>query len=411
MVELRKQKLGGAVILMENKVEYLVGSLPMDVSPMHAYSDDVIDFMDCFSRELRKRGIKLHLSDLISLAFWCRKANIKKLKEQAGMACRMGRGLVFHITPSNVPVNFAFSYFFGLLSGNANIVRVPNKDFVQITEIVSVLKNILAEERFQRIAGKTVFVRYAHEKEVTDRFSQMADCRIIWGGNQTINEIRKSPMKEKSTEIVFADRYSFGILSTQAVISASQQELQNLAEKFYNDTYLMDQNACSTPHLLVWIGEQAQKAQMLFWDEVKKIVENYDLEPIKAVDKYTDLCMIAMNQDVKNAAISQYKNRIYVWNLTELPEDIDRLRGRYGMFYQIAYAKKDDFYQDVTITSKVQTILYYGIEPKDIWNWMVHKELAGIDRIVPFGKSLDMNVFWDGYDIVGQLSRKIEIYE
>lgn len=411
MEELRKQKLGGAVILMENKVEYLVGSLPMDVRPMQAYSDDVIEFMDCFSRELRKRAAKMHLPDLISLAFWCRKANIIKLKEQAGGVCRMGRGLVFHITPSNVPVNFVFSYFFGLLSGNANIVRVPNKDFVQITEILSVLKKILTEERFQKIAGKTAFVRYAHEKEVTDWFSEMADCRMIWGGNQTINEIRKSPMKEKSTEIVFADRYSFGMLSTQAVIAASQQELRELAEKFYNDTYLMDQNACSTPHLLVWIGEQMQEAQSLFWDEVKKIVENYDLEPIKAVDKYTDLCMIAMNQDVKNATINQYKNRIYVWNLTDLPEDIDRLRGRYGMFYQIAYAKKEDFYRDATITSKVQTVLYYGIEPADIWSWIVDKELAGIDRIVPFGKSLDMNVYWDGYDIIGQLSRRIEIYE
>jgi len=27
---------------------------------------------------------------------------------------RLGRGLIFHICPSNVPTNFAYSFFFGL---------------------------------------------------------------------------------------------------------------------------------------------------------------------------------------------------------------------------------------------------------------------------------------------------------
>ena len=32
--------------------------------------------------------------------------------------------------------------------------------------------------------------------------------------------------------------------------------MKNFVKKFYNDTYLVDQNACSSPHLIVWIGHE-----------------------------------------------------------------------------------------------------------------------------------------------------------
>ena len=37
--------------------------------------------------------------------------------------------MIFHVCPSNVPTNFIYSFFFGLLSGNSNIVKVPSKNF------------------------------------------------------------------------------------------------------------------------------------------------------------------------------------------------------------------------------------------------------------------------------------------
>ena len=45
---------------------------------------------------------------------------------------RVGLGLIFHITPSNVPTNFCYSLIFGLLTGNTNIVKVHSQKFEQI---------------------------------------------------------------------------------------------------------------------------------------------------------------------------------------------------------------------------------------------------------------------------------------
>ena len=56
------------------------------------------------------------------------------------------------------------------------------------------------------------------------------------------------------------------------------KEIQRLAEKFYNDTYLVDQNACSSPHLIIWMGNQINKGRKKFWKSILKIA-SYKFSP------------------------------------------------------------------------------------------------------------------------------------
>ena len=65
--------------------------------------------------------------DVIAFALWCRNLEVKELSSPNSH--RTGRGLVFHITPGNVPINFAYSLITGLVSGNVNIVRLTSKKF------------------------------------------------------------------------------------------------------------------------------------------------------------------------------------------------------------------------------------------------------------------------------------------
>lgn len=60
------------------------------------------------------------------------------------------------------------------------------------------------------------------------------------------------------------------------------------------------------------------------------------------------------------------------------------------------------------MTSRLQTILYYGVDKQQILEVVLQNHCQGVDRIVPFGSALDMNVYWDGYDIIGQLSRRLQ---
>ncbi len=398
--------------MRSDKTEWLIGQEEVAVRPLPLYSDIVVDFLDQLSGVLRQKAGKERYADVLSLAFWCRRGNILRKKEAAAETdCRLGRGLLFHITPSNVPVNFAFSYFFGLLSGNANIVRVPSRDFPQIDLICEAVREVLEKPEYQELKQGTAFVRYGRDKELTDRLSAKADGRIIWGGDEAIRTIRQSPMKPKSVEIVFADRYSLGILDCEAVLRATEEECIQLARHFYNDTYLMDQNACSTPHLLLWMGQGQQEARRRFWRAVWQEAQRYDLAPIKAVDKYTDLCMAGMREDIRLEQVKSYEtygNLLYTLELARLPEDINILRGKFGMFYQYTLEQLSDLAP--YIDQRVQTLVYYGIDRQELLEFVIKNRLLGIDRIVPFGSSLEMDVYWDGYDILGQLSRRLEAY-
>jgi len=61
------------------------------------------------------------------------------------------------------------------------------------------------------------------------------------------------------------------------------------------------------------------------------------------------------------------------------------------------------------INSKFQTLTYYGILKKHLYDFVLKNRLRGIDRIVPVGQAHEMDLKWDGYDIINSLSRIIDI--
>mgnify|MGYP002564441702 CR=1 FL=1 len=56
--------------------------------------------------------------DVVAFGFFCRRANLEALAREyeGAVSDRLGRGISFHIAPSNVPVNFAYSLAAGLLA-------------------------------------------------------------------------------------------------------------------------------------------------------------------------------------------------------------------------------------------------------------------------------------------------------
>ncbi len=398
-------------------MKQLCGVRQVKKFPMEPYSELVCDFLDNYSVALRKDSEAKQYPDVITFAFWARKANILKKKQEFlkrhDKQIWIGRGIVFHIAPSNIPINFIFSYAFGLLAGNSNIVRVPSKSFPQVECMCRVLEQVLLQEKYKRIYEMTCIVRYEQDKAITDEFSQKCNVRVIWGGDTTIEAVRESKLPSRSTEITFADRYSFGILNAKRLLESSLEEKQFLAEQFYNDTYLMDQNACSTPHLICWQLDGVSQAewemiQEEFWNQVQLSAGKYKLEDIKVSEKYLSLCEeVICNDTIKRVKI--YSNLLYVCELSCLDEKaITSVRGKYGLFFQ--YCLKDEFNElRVFSNEKVQTCAYYGVDVKKLTNDFITNGYSGVDRIVPFGKTLDIDLIWDGYDLITQMSRIIQM--
>lgn len=390
-----------------NGVRYLAGSDSLNARPLPVYSDEAISFLSELSAQLLQTpGVRAY-PDVVSVAFWCRRANLLKRKEGCSQTeNRLGRGLAFHIAPSNIPVNFAFSFFFALLSGNASIVRVPSKPFPQVELICQAIRAILP--RHPEIAARTAFVSYPADEETTAVFSAMADLRIIWGGDATVSAIRRLPAKPRCVDIVFPDRYSVCVLDGKAIASLGMEELRRLAERFYNDTYLMDQNACSSPQLILWRNGVAEGKER-FWSAVlAQAEEKYALQGMTAVDKYTQLCQDAIDHAEVAQVVQMGGNLLYRAQLAMLPiEEKTSLRGKGGYFYEYDFASLEELGQ--IVDEKYQTLTYFGLDPEEVRELVMGLRLPGIDRIVPVGSAMDIDIIWDGYDLAVMMSRVIDV--
>ncbi len=391
-------------------IDYLVGNSDISNKPLVPYSDIVCNFLASLSKKLMKhKDIKTY-PDVMSFAFWCRNANLKILKEQYNKTdqIRLGRGVVFHIAPSNVPVNFAFSLCFGLISGNTNIVRISSKRMPQIDLICNVINDLLVRPRFAEMNNRVAVIRYERSDKITSVLSLLCDIRIIWGGDSTIANIRRFEISPRCIDLAFSDRYSIAIIDSKSISGITSKELKKIAVNFYNDTYIMDQNACSSPHVVFWHGKITKKDKNRFWSAVHEVVSSkYDLTEIKAVDKYARI----LNQSVIDDNVIHMENLDNLVTYVELKHvenNLSDYRGMFGLFYTYEIENLDVLAG--IVNNKFQTLAYFGLSNEQLTNLVLKNNITGIDRIVPMGRALDMSIVWDGYDVVSYLSRVIDIH-
>lgn len=391
-----------------SKVTYLTGSVEIvgnlvDTPARIPFDDEVIEFLNETSREIMKDPRSKVYSDVITFGFWIRKGSILKLKERFENdrnGLQLGKGVAFHIAPSNVPCNFAYSLVSGLLTGNANILRVPSKDFPQVTIITDAFNKVL--EKYQSLKPYVLLVRYGRDKEINDLFSSVADVRVVWGGNQTIAELRKSELPPRSGEVTFADRYSLAIIDADSYLTIENKA--KVAEDFYNDTFFSDQNACTSPRIIVWTGEKKEEAKRIFWKEEHRIVEKkYTFQAIQGVNKLTSSFLIAASQP--GVKVEDHSDNLIIRvSVPEIKDNLMDYRDNSGYFYE--YDCKDILdIKNLCNDKSCQTIAYIG--DKNIVMPLIQAGVNGIDRVVPMGKTMDFDLIWDGYNLPALLTRTI----
>ena len=373
-------------------------------TPLRPFEPMVLDSLGEISAAILKSPVGRQFPDLTAFAFYIRRANLQKLEDALDLGeIRLGRGLCFHVAPANIPINFAFTWVFSLLAGNANVVRLPSKDFPQVDALLSVINAAL--EKYPELKERNAFVKYPRtDNETTAAYCQMADCRMIWGGDRTIAAIKALPTRPRCVDICFADRYSVAMINADAVLSADETQLARLAEGFYNDTYLMDQNACSSPQVILW-ERDSPEAREKFWGAVETLArKKYVLQDAVAVDKYTLFCEEAVgNENI--LSVSRKGNLLYRVELKSLPPDVVSHRGKAGFFFEYALKSRDELFN--VVTEKFQTVTQFGIDAAELARQSASAHLRGIDRIVPVGQAMDIGILWDGFDLIRMLSRII----
>lgn len=395
-----------------DRLSYLVGSGDTlrgmcGVAAKRPFDTSILDFLNDISKSLRANKEAKAYSDIITFAFWIRKSSTARWKERFEKNdgnIHLGRGVAFHIAPSNVPVNYAYSLVVGLLTGNANVVRVPSKNFAQVRIINEAILDVLRMEDHAGMKDYICLVRYDKSREINDLLSSVADTRIIWGGDATIEELRKSPLEPRASEITFADRFSLAVINSESYLERKDQ--QKIAEDFYNDTYLTDQNACTSPRMVVWTGNQTEKAKKIFWENLHTLVrKKYTFQPVQGVNKLTSSYLLAAaHEGVRIESVPD--NLIVRASIPEIPDNLMALKDNSGYFFE--YDCRDILeLRTLCDDIRCQTVAYIG--DKKMFDSLLASGVKGIDRIVPVGQTMDFSFIWDGYDLYERMTRTVII--
>lgn len=397
------------MILMQKDfrgIDFLIGNDEIlerivSVPALPIFSNKMVNFFNQLSIDLMHDNEAKKYPDIIAYAFWIRKSHLDSVRENyKSNIQRIGRGVAFQIAPSNIPVQFAVSMTYSLLSGNASIVRISNKDFEQTHIICRCIQNLLNTTHAD-IKNYLCIIKYGHDDIITQALSDICDIRMIWGGDNTIAEIRKTHIPARCIDLGFSDRYSIAIFDADALL---EKNIKSLANDFYNDTYWVDQNACSSPRIVIWIGNKISEARLVFWQELEKLVhKKYNMEPIISSEKLLNSAIFSASHPDS----TQIKNDNYLVRMEvgKLQDDIMKYKGNSGYFFEYIAKNLEEIVP--LMKKECQTIVFVGDIEEQLREIINKHGVRGVDRIVPVGQGTNISFVWDGLDLPNVLSRQI----
>ncbi|MBI1353747.1 MAG: gamma-glutamyl phosphate reductase [Acidobacteria bacterium] len=376
------------------------------------FSEAAVDFCAAFATRLGRDPQARRYPELTALAFWIRRAELERLRREFAALendslLRAPRGLVFHVPPGNVDTMFVYSWLLGLLCGNRNIIRLSRNRDEPVEILCRIAGEALAEADPLLQAGNAV-VSYAHEAEINAALSAACDTRVVWGGDSTVALFRHFPLAPHGTEIVFPDRFSFAALRAEAVLALDEAALAQLAEQFYNDAYWFHQLGCSSPRLAVWVGtaDACRAAGDRFFPAVAETVrrKHYELPAAARMRRFTFECESILDRPV--AGRRDLGRELACLRLETL-EDFSREHCGGGLFWEYFAEHLGEI--ETMLDRRDQTLTHFGFPADELraaaraWNG------RGLDRIVPVGRALQFDRYWDGMDLFAALTRCVAV--
>lgn len=385
-----------------------LGDLARQPNP-EPFSDVVLSFCRDLSESILKDDQARRFPELKAFAFWTRPKALEALARhhQALVPDRgvmTGKGVLFHLPPANVALLFAYNWILGLLAGNRAIVRLSSRRQEQADILLRLIRDGLAA--CPDIGAGQLFLSYGHDDSVTALLSSVCDLRVVWGGDATVSHLREIPLPPSADEISFGDRFSLAAFKARAILDLSDEERRFLAEDLYNDIFWFDQMACSSPRLIVWVGDKDEAAAA-----GKKLYAA--LAETSAAKGY------APDAGVLSAKLAYTYRAMLDWPVT-------RMKMIGGRLMVLSLERFADFREDVfgagtlfdlvlpdldalapSIRRKDQTLVHFGFSARELAGFVRLLGGRGLDRLVPPGQALSFGAIWDGHDLLGEFSKVV----
>jgi hypothetical protein len=384
----------------------------------------VVEFLTKFARKLLAPATARGYPELASLGFFLRKGEITKELSKLDTSklatgdevFRFPRGVVFHVPPANVDTIFGYSWALAALAGNHNVVRVSSRSAGATETVIAALHAALSEvdpRTALAITQTQRMVTYDRSDAITGALSKAADLRVIWGGDASVNALRRYPLAPHARDLTFPDRSSFAVMSVKGWQETSEPERKVAAEGFYNDSYWFDQAACSSPRTVFWVGdaEGAAEAGEQFRGLLAGVLagKRHVTEPAMAVQKRVAAYGAAVDGRITKISFDGAgadTNGLATLELVDATSMPREWLGA-GTFATTHVPALSDLVP--IVVRKDQTVGHFGFTRQELAEFAAALAGRGVDRIVPFGSALTFSAIWDGYDLLAEFSRLVTV--
>lgn len=375
-----------------------------------------VAFVGRFSRKLLTHARIREFPELAALGHWFRPARLQDLAARHAPSPEstrvVGRGLAFHLAPSNVDSVSMYSWILSLLAGNTNVVRVSQKLGPQLDFVLDILRELTAEPVGVEVAARIVLLTYPHDAQITQAISARCQLRVVWGGDDTVATIRGIPLRPTATEVVFPDRFSLAAIHADRLLSATDAELDKLARGFYNDAFWFAQQACSSPRVVYWVGTDRAcvTARARFWAAI-------EAETLVRAPENTAAMVVARLGAAFELAAAQAAHPDGGALLPAQPLRLSLEHGLNAVVKQV-HCGNGLFLEDSlpslaalanSLSDREQTLSVFGFDRAELDALVDALPTRALDRIVPIGSALDFSTTWDGLDLITSFTRRIEI--
>jgi hypothetical protein len=274
-----------------------------------------------------------------------------------------------------------------------------------VEALLGVIRTVAAGDDELRRSNR--FVTYGHDDAVTAGLSAWCAHRVIWGGDDAVGAIRPIPLPSHASERVFGNKYSFAAIEAARYQAAGEAERMRLASAFFNDLFWFDQMACSSPHVVFWVGSAgaAEAAAREFEQALQAEVTRRRFAPpvSSAVHRRTYAFGLAASADVR--VVLEHTGFVGVHVRDRAALDKDVCGG--GLLRHVAAASLAEVLPFVDEGD--QTMTQWGFDADGLRRFAAEAGARGLDRVVPIGEALAFDVVWDGFHLIDDVLRRVRV--
>ena len=349
----------------------------------------------------------------VSVAYWLRRAQLARLAEEFTRRAatetdvlRVPVGRVLHLAPSNVDTLFIYSWALAYLCGNASIVRLSQDRGVVVEALLGVIRAVAADDAELR---RVQPVRDLRARRRGDR-GALRLVRAPGHLGRRRGRGRDPPAAASAArqragvrEQVFVRRDRRGALPRRR----TDDERARVASGFFNDLFWFDQMACSSPHVVFWVGpaDVAEASARAFEVALQAEVGRRRFDPpvSSAVHRRTYAFGLAASADVR--VVLEHRGFVGVHVRDRAALDKEICGG--GLFRHVPVATLAEVLPFVDEGD--QTVTHWGFEAGALREFAAGAGARGLDRVVPIGEALAFDVVWDGFHLIDDVLRRVRV--